>query len=322
MSHPRKVAGNPDRRRAIPAGAIESLWTAPGGHRIRRIDLKPLSGGARGGILFLPGRGDFYEKYLETLADWRDRGWLATGIDWRGQGGSGRLGADAVTGHVGDFHDWVGDLAAFWADWTREAPGPHVIVGHSMGGHLALRAATEGKVSPDAMILVAPMLGFRGKMPPALMHTVARAMTRVGDPRRPAWKWSEKPGEPPASRKHMLTHDDDRYEDELWWRSQRPELVMGPGSWGWVERGFASMRALAAPGVLEAMTVSTLILAATNDQLVSWPAIAAAAARLPNVELVRFGPESHHEILRETDAVRDRAMDAIDAFLAQVLDGA
>ncbi len=216
----------------------------------------------------------------------------------------------------------MGDLAAFWADWTREAPGPHVIVGHSMGGHLALRAATEGKVSPDAMILVAPMLGFRGKMPPALMHTVARAMTRVGDPRRPAWKWSEKPGEPPASRKHMLTHDDDRYEDELWWRSQRPELVMGPGSWGWVERGFASMRALAAPGVLEAMTVSTLILAATNDQLVSWPAIAAAAARLPNVELVRFGPESHHEILRETDAVRDRAMDAIDAFLAQVLDGA
>jgi lysophospholipase len=43
---------------------------------------------------------------------------------------------------------------------------------------------------------------------------------------------------------------------------------------------------------------------------------------LPNGELVRFGPESHHEILRETDAVRDRAMDAIDAFLAQVLDGA
>lgn len=187
---------------------------------------------------------------------------------------------------------------------------------------MALRAATEGKVSPDAMILVAPMLGFRGKMPPALMHTVARAMTRVGDPRRPAWKWSEKPGEPPVSRKHLLTHDDDRYEDELWWRSQRPELVMGPGSWGWVERGFASMRALAAPGVLEAMTVPTLILAATNDQLVSWPAIAAAAARLPNGELVRFGPESHHEILRETDAVRDRAMDAIDAFLAQVLDGA
>ena len=144
----------------------------------------------------------------------------------------------------------------------------------------------------------------------------------LGDPRRPAWKWSEKPGEPPVSRKHLLTHDDDRYEDELWWRSQRPELVMGPGSWGWVERGFASMRALAAPGVLEAMTVPTLILAATNDQLVSWPAIAAAAARLPNVELVRFGPESHHEILRETDAVRDRAMDAIDAFLARVLDRA
>ena len=178
-------------------------------------------------------------------------------------------------------------------------------------------------IAPDAAVLSAPMLGLKGLgLPMSFGHMVTRVMRGLGNPERPAWKVSEKPASPLAIRQTLLTHDDDRYEDELWWRSQRPELVMGPGSWGWVERGFASMRALAAPGVLEAMTVPTLILAATNDQLVSWPAIAAAAARLPNGELVRFGPESHHEILRETDAVRDRAMDAIDAFLAQVLDGA
>lgn len=274
---------------------------------------------AKGAILFLPGRGDFYEKYLETFAHWHAHGWWVTAIDWRGQGGSGRLGADPVTGHVGDFADWVGDLAGFWSSWAAATPGPHVVAGHSMGGHLALRAVAEGRIAPDALVLVAPMLGFRGNLPPALMHAAARAMRRIGDPRRPAWKWSEKPGEPPASRKHLLTHDDDRYADELWWRGERPELVMGPGSWGWVERAYASNRGLSAPGVLEKVSVPTLLLATTNDKLVAWPAIAAAAARLPNAELVTFNEEAHHEILREVDPVRDRALAAIDAFLAKVI---
>ena len=63
--------------------------------------------GFDGSILFLPGRGDAYEKYLETLGQWREAGWQVTAADWRGQAGSGRLGADAVTGHVGDFTDAV-----------------------------------------------------------------------------------------------------------------------------------------------------------------------------------------------------------------------
>lgn len=284
---------------------------------MRRIDYPVPASAARGSILFLAGRGDFYEKYLETFSDWQERGWRVTAIDWRGQAGSGRFGLDAVTGHIGDFAEWVGDLAAFWVSWAGEAPGPHILVGHSMGAHIALRAAAEDKVQPDAMVLVAPMLGI-GQRAPALPHAVARLMTRFGDPRRPAWKWSEKPGEPPPSRIALLTHDDARYDDEIWWRQQRPDLVMGPGSWGWVERAYASMRGLLAPGLLERVNVPILLIATTADRLVAWPAIAAAKARLPDAELVQFGDEARHEILREIDPVRDRALAAIDAFLARV----
>ena len=78
---------------------------APDGFAIRRIDWGPAEEGAgadgpapRGSLLFLPGRGDAYEKYLETLDGWAGQGWRVTAMDWRGQGGSGRLGADAVTG--------------------------------------------------------------------------------------------------------------------------------------------------------------------------------------------------------------------------------
>lgn len=234
------------KRRTIPALARESVWTAGDGHCIRRIDWPAEASAApRGSILFLPGRGDAYEKYLETLGDWHGAGWQVTAADWRGQAGSGRLGHDLHTGHVDDFSLWIDDLAAFWEEWRAQNPGPHVLIGHSMGGHLVLRATAEKRVDPAALVLSAPMLGFAGpKLPAALLHGVARLMRTLGDPARPAWKWSEKPGELPAARQDLLTHDAARYADEVWWREQRPEIVMGPGSWGWVERAYADRKSV------------------------------------------------------------------------------
>jgi lysophospholipase len=310
-------------RRAIPTNAREGMWVTPDGHRVRRLDLAyPVTKEAtvpRGSMLFLPGRGDHYEKYLETFDHWHRHGWGVTAIDWRGQGGSGRFGADAMTGHIEDFGVWVDDLAAFWVGWAAAHPGPRVVVGHSMGGHLALRAVAERRIDPDAMVLVAPMLGFLGRMPNAVMHQAARLMAWIGDPRRAAWKWSEKPGEKLASRAKLLTHDPERYADEIWWRENRPEIAMGPGSWRWVERAYASMRLIDAPGVLEGVTLPTIILATTADGLVSWRAIERAARRMPRAQLVRFGEEARHEILREADAVRNKALRLIDAFLDQVV---
>jgi lysophospholipase len=307
-------------RRAIPASARESHWHTADGHAIRRIDWTAgPSVDRRGSLLFLPGRGDHYEKYLESLAHWRGRGWQVTAIDWRGQSGSGRLGFDAITGHVDDFSMWVEDLAAFWADWKRTAAAPRVLVGHSMGGHLALRALAEGRVDPAALVTTAPMLGLHpGFVPPALLHAVARLMRRLGDPRRPAWKWSETPGALPATRIGLLTHDAERYADEGWWREARRELVMGPGSWGWIAAALASIRRLRRPGLLESVQTPVLIVATDHDRLVEFKAIARAVGRLPKGELVRFGPEARHEILREADPVRDKALAAIDQFLDRV----
>lgn len=301
-------------RRAIPAGTVECKWTAPDGHVIRRIDWPHTS--PRGALLFMNGRGDFYEKYLEALAHWHRQGWALTAFDWRGQGGSGRLGNDPYTGHVDDFSTWIGDLRSLWQDWAASHPGPRIAIGHSMGGHLALRAAAENAIDPAALVLCAPMLGLRdGNMPDAVIHTVARLMCRLGDPARPAWKWSEKPGQPPDSRGELLTHDPERYADELWWRAARPELVMGPGSWRWVERAYASMRGLARSAVLARVRQPVLLLATDRDALVSYKASARAAARLPDCELVNFGERARHEILREADPVRLDALAQIDAFL-------
>ncbi len=318
MTGPPASAAPGFNRRAIPAEATETFWKSRDGHAIRRIDWPMPQGSARGSLLFMPGRGDFYEKYLETLDHWHRGGWRVTAADWRGQSGSGRLGNDELTGHIDDFATWIDDLAAFWEEWKRSTPPPHVLVGHSMGGHLVLRALAEARVDPDAVILVAPMLGFLPDWAPLLLlHIAAGAMKALGDPARPAWKWSEKPRALPVHRQLLLTHDDDRYGDEIWWRETRPEIAMGPGSWGWVEGAYASTRGLERKSVLEAIATPVMILATDNDKLVAFSAIERAARRIPHCELLRFGEESRHEILREEDGVRGRALAAIDAFLAR-----
>ncbi|WP_313958574.1 alpha/beta hydrolase [Novosphingobium sp. 9] len=236
-----------------------------------------------------------------------------------GQALSGRLGKDALTGHISDFAIWIDDFAAIWADWAARTPGPHVLIGHSMGGHLSLRAVAEKRVLPDALVLSAPMLGIHpAAVPSSVLLPVAKVIAALGDRRRPGWKHSEKPKFPPVNRAKLLTHDEARYADEAWWREQRPGLAMGAASWGWIERALSSIHGLEKRGVPESVRVPVLLFGTSADGLVSWPAIERAAKRLPNARLLAFGDEARHEILREVDPVRDRAMQAITAFLDEV----
>ena len=272
--------------------------------------------------MFLPGRGDAYEKYLETFEDWRLRGWRVTAGCWRGQAGSGRLGSDAFTGHIDDFSLWTADLAQFWHEWAGERSGPLVLVGHSMGGHLALRAVAEKSLlpAPDALVLSAPMLGMHPQFVPQFAQAaLARVMTIIGDPRRAAWKWSEKPGEVPRFRQRLLTHDDERYADELWWRQKRPELAMGPGSWGWVASAVRSIGKSDRRRALSRIDLPVMLFGTRADKLVSPRAIERAAHHIPGARLLMFGDEAAHEILREVDPVRQRALAAIDTFLDEVV---
>lgn len=312
--HAQKIEIN---RRAIPSDATESMWQAADGWPIRRIDWQGATQ-PRGSMLFLPGRGDHYEKYLETLAFYAALGWRVTSIDWRGQGLSGRLLEDPQVGHIDDFSTWISDLRYFWKSWKAMTPGPHVVLAHSMGGHLAMRALVEGAFDPDAVALSAPMLSIQtGGLPLWLNHAFAKLMCKIGRKDLPAWKVSEKPLSSMKVRGNILTGDKDRYEDELAWWALRPEVKLGPPSWHWIERAIASIRLLDEPGTLEAVKTPILLMATTADQLVSTPRVIKDSKRLPHSETLIFGKEAAHELLREVDAVRDQCLDRITLFMDQ-----
>lgn len=304
----------PHDRRQIPADAAITSWRAPDGWGMRRFD-RPATGTARGSILFQTGRGDAFEKYLEAFAHWHEAGWSVGALDWRGQGGSGRLSSNPHVGHVEDFGTYIADFAAFWPEWQATNPGPHVLMGHSMGGHLVLRALVEGVATPAAAVLIAPMLGLHSPVGAWAGERLARIVAALGDPARPAWKGNERPATT-TPREVLLTHDPDRYADELYWQQASPEIVLGPPSWKWLVESFASTRALRADPRLARMRVPTLMIVADADKLVDPKAALTVAGKLPHAQVLRFGKESAHEILREADGVRDRALSAIDAFLA------
>lgn len=302
-------------RRTYPDGSSISFWTAPDGWQLRRFDWPSAAAKPRGSILFQGGRGDIFEKYLETFHHWHDQGWTITSFDWRGQGGSGRLTDDPHVGDIDRFGTYLVDYGAFWQEWVAATPAPHVAMGHSMGGHLVCRALAKVIAEPDAAVLIAPMMGLHAPISAGFGERVAEIAMKLGNPQRRAWKSNEKPGTT-DSRPSLLTHDLDRYSDEPWWWEQKPEIKLGPPSWRWVVRAFESTRRLRASRRVKLVRTPVLVLVADADKLVRAADAIKVAEMLPDARIVRFGKECAHEILREVDPVRDRALEEIDIFLS------
>ena len=298
--------------RSPPSEALFGWWQAADGQRLRRMDWRQPAGiRPRGRMLFAGGRSDFIEKYLESYAHWHRAGWDVTAFDWRGQGLSrGELAPE----NPESFDGLVDDLSGFIADWRAEGDGPFVAIGHSMGGHVLLRALIDRSIGLDAVVLVAPMLLVNSApVPDWLAPNFAELMCLIGMRAQPMWKTPRALNRPGSQRQSLLTGCRERYEDELWWWGEQPEYRLGAPSWGWMRAAFRSSAAFT-PDKLARVEVPVLLVAARHDRLVSAAAIARVARLLPRSELHMFD-DSAHEILREEDRIRDFALERIDAFL-------
>ena len=271
---------------------------------------QPAGAAVCGSLVFANGRGDFIEKYLEPLGHWHARGWNVTSFDWRGQGHSrGTIRG----GNFGDFDPLVRDGGELIQSVIGAVPGPHVAISHSMGGHLLLRILAERRPALAAAVLVAPMLAVNSApLPRPIGRAVARLLGAVA-PGRLVWGERGTSGEAGRIRQANLTHCEERYADETWWKAQEPDFHLGPPSWGWLDAAFRSSARLRADA-LEEVGTPVLLIGTERDRLVDTRAIRTAASRLPKAELLMF-KDAAHEILRETDKVRLEALARIDGFL-------
>lgn len=289
-----------DRRRH-PPGLRFGEWQAADGWRLRRFDWPVAE--ARGRLLFVGGRGDFAEKYLEAMAHWRSRGWSVTGFDWRGQGGSGRLLADPTVNHLDAFEPLLDDLRAFVTE-TR----PQVAVAHSMGGHLLLRLLAEGAAGIAAAVLSSPMLGLRaGPLGTRSIAALAQAAVLAGRAERHVWQGD------PGNVGGRMTSCVERQADKMWWKTNTPAIASGGPSWGWTRAACRSIARIDAAALCRIDTPA-LLLVSERDPIVSTRAVVRTASTMPHAELALL-PGRGHELLREGDAIRHRVLARIDAFL-------
>jgi len=109
--------------------------------------------GARDGVLIVHGLGEHAGRYGPLAAWFNARGYAVRSYDQRGHGRSpGRRGALARPLELLD------DLADVHDRFAASLAAPPLLLGHSMGGLVALRAVLDRRVSPRALVLSSPAL--------------------------------------------------------------------------------------------------------------------------------------------------------------------
>ncbi|MDZ7265886.1 MAG: lysophospholipase [candidate division KSB1 bacterium] len=122
-------------------------------------------GGARAVLVVVHGLAEHSGRYLNLVDYFVPRGLAVYAFDQQGHGRSPGRRA-----HIASFGDFVDDLEIFCGRVRRLQPGlPCLLVGHSMGGTIALAYAVSGRCRCEGLILSAPGLKSNANVPPLLM---------------------------------------------------------------------------------------------------------------------------------------------------------
>ena len=298
----------------VPENYISGRLKTADGMSLRFARWQPPAG-RRGTVCLFPGRGEWIEKYFETVRDLRGRGFAVATMDWRGQGFSDRPLNDRRKGFVRDFSEYDSDLETFMHEVVLpDCPPPLFALGHSMGASVLIRAAYRGHRWFDRMVLIAPLIALAGAGSGLAARTVARTMRLAGFGSRyiPGGDGTAMEMRPFAG--NILTSDPVRYARNAAILEAEPALGLGRPTVTWVDAAFRAMQAMRERSYPERIRQPMLIIAAGLDVIVSNAAIEDFATRLrAGSQLVVVGAK--HEVLMEQDRFRLQFWAAFDAFV-------
>ena len=270
-------------------------------------------------ILVLPGFTEYCEKYAPIVTHIHDKGYDSLTIDWPGQGLSGHLGHDDVAVHIDDFDDHLKALKTLLkaADWHDE---PVHILAHSMGGHLAIRAAHDLATQVKSVALSAPMM-VPAQKPIWAIRALAWLFIKTGFKRRHVPFTSIPSLEALQSfmPNNPLTKDEAGFAWQTRWLFDKPELRRFGATNGWVGAAYASaVNTTLNPRFLKQIDQPFLILAAADETIVDAKAIEEAANHLPHADY-HLIDDARHELFNERPKTYQAVWRLIDKFWAQHL---
>lgn len=305
---------------AAPEALQAQFLVTPSGRKFRAAFFDPAPGAAaRGVCVLLNGQSEFIEKYFEVIDELRARGFGVATMDWHNQGASPRPLPDPLKVHVEDFMEYDEVVATVLDKLvTPVSPKPPLVLAHSMGGHILIRALHDKPDAFRAAVISAPMVAIdmRG-LPNWIVGLLTITMNLTGcgtdwvvgvNTRDPLTDKFE--GNPVTSDKARW----DRSHDFL--RAHPGMRVIGP-TWAWLRAAWRSMRAMATPAYARRITIPTLIFGAGIDRICLTPATRAFAKNLPSGRYIEL-TDSRHEILMERDDIRTQFWKEFDAFVGHL----
>ncbi len=302
----------------IPGGAVAGFFKGYDGKALRFARWSETRGPRRGTVCLLPGRGEFIEKYFEVVADLRRRGFCVAVMDLRGQGGSERLLDNPMKGHIRHFREYDQDLAAFMKEIVLpDCPPPYIALGHSLGGHILMRHASQPGSWFQRLVLSAPMIAIsraRSSFSQGTMRAYSEFFCKVGMSRAYVFGGNSDPLDGQTFENNCFTSDRNRFMRSVEILDAAPQLALGAPTIGWLRAACRSMVTLQAPDYPSEIKIPILMVAAGQDQVVSTTAIEEFALRLKVGSHVLIAG-SRHEILMESDDIRARFWAAFDAYL-------
>jgi lysophospholipase len=303
------IAANP-----VPDNFVVGELKAPDGVSLRFARWQPPPG-RRGTVCIFQGRGEWVEKYFETVRDLRARGFAVATLDWRGQGLSERALKDPHKGYVRDFAEYDRDLETFMREIVLpDCPPPVFALGHSTGATILLRAAYRGRRWFDRMVLTAPLLDLVGFAATPTARLVVRAMRIAGFGSRyvPGGEATTMVSRPFVG--NILTSDPVRYARNAAILEAEPALAIALPTVAWTDAAFRAMRPMRERSYPAQIRQPLLIIAAGNDAVVSNPMIEDFASYLRAGSHLVI-PGAQHEIMMEQDRFRSQFFAAFDAFV-------
>lgn len=299
----------------VPSGAEIGFIETADGVKIRyaRWSL-PEGVRRRGTVTILQGRAEFIEKYFEVVQDLRKRGFAVITFDWRGQGGSSRSLKNAIKGHVSSFSQYREDLQTVLKKVAlAEYPGPHFALAHSTGAAVLLSDTARLRTMIDRAVLTAPLTGLLDGGKRERWAFRAACLLK--------WSGLGRMFIPGGNAKlyvdfdeNVQTSDRRRYERALAVLDQEPALGIGSPTIGWLHAAGRCLKTFRHRRFGPSVALPVLVIAAGSDRIVSTPATEDLASRTKAAGYLEI-PGAQHELMMETDPVRNQFWAAFDAFI-------
>ncbi|MCR9257388.1 MAG: alpha/beta hydrolase [Alphaproteobacteria bacterium] len=291
----------------LDALGAETFWVERPSRLVGQVRLRvcriPAKGdGPRNTLLMLHGYTEFLEKYaIEVFGRMQAMGYTVWSFDWRGQGLSTRLTGDPMRGHVLSLDDHLDDAKAIVHMMAERDGGDVVLVGHSMGGHLALRLLAEKPEPFRHGVILSPMIGIRTNgLPVAVARGLLALFSGMGLAKR------YPPGVPPTDpldrkfENNILTTDQRRFHAVRDTMRDNPKLRIGAPTIGWAAAAFRSIATLSRPDYLARIETPMRMFLSGNDRVVDNEAARRLVNFIPNADLIEVAG-AEHELLMETD---------------------